>query len=288
MAVHFNYHFADMHINNFFTIDNLSVMASSTTKNLVVATRIHLGNAAVAPSSEYLRTTIDSFSSFGESINATQTLIAADAFPKFDGYDLIEVLRSLTECTNITVIPVTPWNNFVPALNAIISEASGSDFCLIVSAETFVSPASVGKLLAHLDETTLVAGGVLPGHDYFPHTIQPLNGRTAPWNTLCVWNVPLLSLTGFPLVADGVHAGRDGSPGVSGVEEVSTIAVLQRILGADNAKAKLVPLSDVTWETDFADTVRKEWHERKMTSKIERSARHLELLCLSGIVHHLG
>jgi hypothetical protein len=265
-----------------------TIMTSSTTKNFVVATRIHLGNASKPPSAQELQKMIASFTSFGGSLGAGKTLIAADATPKFDGYDLVKELGSITASMNVTILPVTPWNAFVPALNAIVSEARGADYCVMVSAETRASPASIEKLLNQMDESTLVAGGVLLGHEYHPHSMQPLNGRTTPWNTLAVWNVAKLSLTGFALVADGVHRERDGGPGASGVEEVSTIAILQRILGENHAKAKLVPLADVRWETDFADEERRAWHERKMNSKTKRASRHLELLSLSGIVHHLG
>jgi hypothetical protein len=231
---------------------------------------------------------ITSFTSFGLSLSAAKTIIAVDSTPKFDEYDLVKELRSITASMNVKILPVTPWNAFVPALNAIVSEAGGADYCLIVSAETQASPASIEKMLHQMDETTLVTGAVLLGHEYRPHSLQPLNGRTTPWNTLAVWNVAKLSLTGFALVADGLHLEKDGSPGASGVEEVSTIAILQRILGEDHAKAKLVPLADVKWDTDFADDERRAWHERKMNSKTERASRHLELLSLSGMVHHLG
>ena len=273
--------FADLHLP--------SDMTSSRTKRLVVATRIHLGNASTPPATDKLKIIIDSLSLLGKSLNATQTIIAADAAPILDGYDLIDVLRSMAVSTDITIVPVTPWNKFVPALNAILSEASGSDYCLMMSVETHVTSANVEILLQHMDEMTLVAGAVLPGHDFYPQSIQPLNGRTTPWNTLAIWNLAKLSLTGFVLVADGVHLGKDGSPGVSGIEEVSTIAVLQRILGADHAKVKLVPLSDnVKWETNFEDEERRAWHEHKMNSKLERATRHLELLSLKGTVLHLG
>lgn len=265
-------------------------MTSLRTKRLAVATRIHLGNASTPPTTDKLKGIIDSLSSLAKSLNATQTIIAADAAPIWDGYDLIDELRSMAVSTDdITIVPVTPWNKFVPALNAILSEASGSDYCLMMSVETHATSDNVEILLQHMDEMTLVVGAVLPGHDFHPHSIQPLNGRTTPWNTLAIWNLAKLSLTGFVLVADGVHPGKDGSTGVSGVEEVSTIAVMQRILGADDAKAKLVSLSDeVKWETDFEDEERQAWHERKMNSKLERATRHLELLSLNGTVLHLG
>ena len=186
----------------------------------------------------------------------------------------------------VEVIPVTPWNKFTPALNAIVSKAAYDecDYCLMVSAETSnAPPLAVQRLLNLHDSDTLVVGAVLSGHDYHADSLQALNGRTTPWNTLAVWNVSKLALTGFALVAEGVHAP---NPAV-GVEEVSTIAVLQKVLGGSKAKAKLVPLVDVQWDQQFEDEERRKWHEAKMNSKLERAQRHLDLLGLTGTVHHV-
>jgi hypothetical protein len=219
------------------------------------------------------------------------------------------------------VVPVSPWGKFVPALNALISWAaaatagtttasSPSSSCgpllLFASAETSVAPESVRRLVEHLaDGDTLVAGCALPGHDYrgpgggddaaqgSAGMEVPLTGRTAPWNTCAVWNLRKLSTTGFALVAEGLHPqlGPDGTtstyPGPSGVEEASTIAVLQRTLPAGTAVAKLVRVPGVTWEVDWSDEERKQWHERKMASKVERAAVHLETLGLEGTVWHV-
>ena len=65
-----------------------------------------------------------------------------------------------------------------------------------------------------------------------------------------------------------------------GVEEVSTIALLQKLL-PNTANAKLLPLPDVFWNQIFDDDERKRWHERKMASKVLRPAKHLQLLGLT-------
>ena len=77
------------------------------------------------------------------------------------------------------------------------------------------------------------------------------------------------------------------SEGAAGVEEVAAIAMIQNLLGEEEAKAKLMQLPDVSWDEQFDDDERREWHEKKMQSKIERPARHLELTGLSGWVQHL-
>ena len=126
-----------------------------------------------------------------------------------------------------------------------------------------------------------------------------LTGRTAPWNTCALWDVPKLALTGFHLVSEGLHPDDDGSSDgdgggdggwCAGVEEVATIAVLQRVLSPRRARAKLVALPGmVSWATeDFGDDAnQREWHERKMESKCARAKRQLDLLGLSdGVVIH--
>jgi hypothetical protein len=108
---------------------------------------------------------------------------------------------------------VTPWGKFVPALNALIRYASvecKAQLILFVSAETEASASSVSMLVNEVDSSTLVAGAVLPGHDYHRGEKVPLNGRNTPWNTLAVWNLPNLALNGFPMVSDGVHLNQDG------------------------------------------------------------------------------
>ena len=257
---------------------------------LVVGTRIHLGNASAPPDEAHYREMLEKLADFASSFDSKHAYVAVDATPKFENYSLVEVLRTITADSTLEIIPVTPWNSFVPALNAIATRAAqdGASHCLFCSAETQTSPASILQLLEHMDEDTLVAGAVLPGHDYHPKSTQTLNGRTTPWNTLAVWNVAKLTLTGFPLVAEGLHTLSDGTtPVAAGVEEVSTIALLQSVLGPQKAKAKLVPLPDIEWNQDFKDEERQQWHEAKMKSKVERPANHLELLQLKeGVVEH--
>mmetsp|Transcript_17504 Transcript_17504/g.29068 ORF Transcript_17504/g.29068 Transcript_17504/m.29068 type:complete len:277 (-) Transcript_17504:330-1160(-) len=274
---------------------NSDIMASP--ENLAVATRLHLGNASAPPSDEKYREMMATFYEFASSFGAKYAYVAVDATPKFDNYSLVEVIRSVTDNSDnsttspiLEIIPVTPWNKFVPALNAIASRAATSraTHCLFCSAETQTSPESMLELLEYMDADTLVAGAVLPGHDYRPKTLQPLNGSTTPWNTLAIWNVAKLALTGFPLVADGLHTNPDGAAVAAGVEEVSAIALIQSILTPQRAKAKLVPLPDCEWNQTFEDEGRRKWHEAKMKSKVERPAKHLELLQLGkkGVVEH--
>ena len=133
----------------------------------------------------------------------------------------------------------------------------------------------------------LVAGAALPGHLHqlgpssttSSSTVVPLTGRTCPWNTLAVWNLSKLKLTGFLMVSDTVGP-------CSGVEECVAVAVAQKLGGAETSRAKLVRLPDVSWEETFEDEERRKWHEEKMKSKVERPAHQLDLLGISGVVEH--
>lgn len=100
-------------------------------------------------------------------------------------------------------------------------------------------------------EDGLVAGAALPGHD-FREGMHELTGISSPWNTLALWRVQSLALIGFPLVADGIFPGAEG-----GVEEVSAIECFHRVL-PHKAKAFLVRLPDVAWQTTFDDPKRTE------------------------------
>ena len=121
------------------------------------------------------------------------------------------------------------------------------------------------------------------------------------------WRLDRLCLVGFPLVADGVHAGvaagvlfptrrlLDGVqyeshrrrvhlthclmiPQVAaGVEEVATIRAAHA-LDPSRATAVLLEAPGVEWATSFDDPARADWHARKMSSKEARPAVHLELM----------
>jgi hypothetical protein len=266
------------------------IFQSSKTR-LVVGTRLHLGNASSPPENTYCREFVTKYEEFALSLNLEQAYLAVDASPKFGNYNLVEEIQSvLSDSSLIRIIPVTPWGSFVPALNAIITQASKDEasHCLFCSAETWASPESIRVLLMNMHSDTLVTGAVLPGHAYQPHSLQKLSGITCPWNTLAIWNTAKLALTGFPLVAEGIHNLSDGSRVSGGVEEVSAISLIQNVLGPDLARAKLIPLSDFSWNQTFSDEDRREWHEQKMKSKLQRPAKHLELLNLEdGVVEHL-
>lgn len=281
-------------------------------KPLVVATRLHLGHASHPPSSSQLFETLSSFAQLVSTIDADHAVVAVDAYEKFEGFDLIDEVTKICKTlrvsktlkfgetdaplhTIIHVLPVTPWGKFVPALNAIVNWSAKHEarYLLLASAEVQMTKSVIEVMKQKLDlEKTLVVGTVLQGHEYKStgrgdEVEVALTGRTTPWNTNALWNVPKLALTGFLLVSEGLHPGEDGREGASGVEEVCTIATLQRILQPNNAQAKLISIPGATWEQDFEDDEkRREWHEKKMMSKFTRAKIQLDLLGLSGTVIH--
>jgi hypothetical protein len=173
----------------FFYEENPAVAMPLSDLHLVVGTRLHLGNASAPPDEAHYKGLLEKFSNFTSSINATHSYIAVDSTPKLPNYNLVDVIQTVTAKTSLEIIPVTPWNAFIPALNAIATRAAqdGARYCLFCSAETQASPESILHLLEHMDRDTLVVGAVLPGHCYQPKSTQALNGISAPWNTLAVW-----------------------------------------------------------------------------------------------------
>ena len=120
---------------------------------------------------------------------------------------------------------------------------------------------------------------MMPGHVFHPGA-NAVRGRTVPWNTFALWSVPYLALTGFPLVGDGESGDRGGALG--GVEEVTTVNLLQHM--HPQLRAVLVKMTGVEWQTqNFADDPkRQQWHEEKMRSKDERPA--TQMLRMGGVV----
>ena len=241
-------------------------------------TRIHIGEASRPPDVDALRAFVDRVAP-----HVDRVAIAVGA-PGIE--DTTERLRQLSDLvarcqaatqgaeTIVDIIPVDPWGAFTPALNALAAHASkqGCGLALFASVETTFSADTVAALREQLmTHDALVVGAALPGHD-FQEGRRPLGGRTAPWNTLALWRLDRLCLVGFPLVADGVHAGV-----AAGVEEVATIRAAHA-LDPSRATAVLLEAPGVEWATSFDDPARADWHARKMSSKEARPAVHLELM----------
>ncbi len=162
----------------------------------------------------------------------------------------------------IQIFGVNPWGKFIPALNTLVSKAktNGADFLLLASAEMRFTSQHFYQLQAFMDEKTLVVGAALPGHD-FQEGEREGNGKTVPWNTLSLWNLEYLLRTGFPLISDALADGKN-----AGVEEVSTIALLQKIYPF--LTAKLVQIPGIIRQTKYWDEERLRRYQTELDNRI--------------------
>jgi len=176
----------------------------------------------------------------------------------------------------LRIVLVHQWGSFVPALNALLLDAvtSGSEYVLFQSVEIEAHSDMVKQLMIHMDSNTLVAGACLAGHN-FRQGSQTLDGTSCPWNTFAMWDVRKLTKTGFLLVSEGICEGSKLED--AGVEEAAVIA-LHQMLAPQSSHAKLIELSGVNWHTDFEDTKRAQWHQKKMESKRSRAQAQLDVL----------
>lgn len=196
----------------------------------------------------------------------------------------------------VEIIPLLHWGKFVPALNALVATASTASpsaaLLLLQSLEIDADASAVQFLRSHFDTSRdLVVGAALPGHEFSPGPQQPLEltGTTSPWNTLALWNLRQLSKVGFPLVGDGLHLG-DGN---AGIEEVSTIALFQRLFAStadsNSTRATMLRVPGIAWQVDgFEDPARRAWQAAKMASKNQRAATQMQRLGIpAGRVFHV-
>jgi hypothetical protein len=165
--------------------------------------------------------------------------------------------------------PVTPWGKFVQPLNAIVlkAAAAGADFLLLASAEFPPTLVQLDFLFAHMGPATLVVGAAFAEHQFHADEEVSGTGVTVPWNTFSVWNLKNLRGVGFPLIGDAPL-----EPKMAGVEEVCTIALLQRLNPMLKAKLVKVPGLGEKWDMSGWDESRLAQHRAKIRSKIERPA----------------
>ncbi len=155
-------------------------------------------------------------------------------------------------------------------------------FLLIASAEMRFGSEHFLKLQKQMDENTLVTGAVFPGH-VFNEGEQAGTGLTVPWNTFSLWNLEYLSRTGFPLIGDALFDTKK-----AGVEEVITIALLQRIYPF--LTAKLLELPGAERETDLWDEWRKARYKIELANRIACPAAQMKVFNIPPpkIIHLRG
>lgn len=248
---------------------------------VAVVTRVHTSSAKTIAEPAKIREFVESVLKYAELV----VVCIGIEDEKRRGHYLQAVRHELGSevGARVLLLPVCPWGRFTSALNAALVWLLDGR-CGYVAFQSLEFRAPIGAMQALLqrlraDPDVLVAGPAMSGHQ-FQLGRQPLQGRSCPWNTLAVWALPLLTLTGFPLVGDG------GGMCAGGVEEVSAISLLQHL--HPQLQALLVQLEGIAWNTAFEDKARKDWHEAKMASKTDRPAKQLALMGLApGWVQHV-
>jgi hypothetical protein len=268
-------------------VRGLTVPANSPVLGpLIACTRIHRkhcvggGGQDVAALEQLLRQAMSYSDSVAVAVDAGDEALLAEVTEMVTGLSAGPGASAVL----VTVVPVSPWGSFVPALNALLLHAarSGAALVLFMSVELQLTPSHVHVLRQHLTEDTLVVGARIPGQDFSPGT-HLLTGANSPWNTLAVWAVPKLLEVGFLGVSEGLL---DGVP--AGVEEGPVVA-LQQLLHPTTRRCKLVALDPPPrWHTDWEDPGRLAWHRDKMESKVQRTAAQLRAAHLPApIVEHI-
>jgi hypothetical protein len=121
--------------------------------------------------------------------------------------DLTTAVRdACANYANVVVVSVEPWGQFVPALNALLVAASqhACSHVLFQSLEVHINADHVRVLKEHHKEDVLVVGKAFSDAHNFNAGERDLTGLTTPWNTLSLWSVQKLGLTGFLSVSDGI------------------------------------------------------------------------------------
>jgi UDP-glucuronate 4-epimerase len=260
---------------------------------LCVATRIHGSVDRVTPAfCDRVVAFVETAASYaGHVLIAVKVELTGEISGEISLYSavkrIVDASVSATAASRTTVVGVSEWSTFTPALNALLrrSMAVQAKYILFQSLEMIAGQKDAAKLLGLHDECTLVVGAQLPGHDFQQgNTKVPINGRTVPWNTLALWNTHKLGRIGFPMVADGLIAGTS-----AGVEEVAAVSLIQSVCSAETNRAKIVQLDSINWDTNFEDEVRKAKHELKMQSKVSRPQSQMSLFpkSIDGVAEHV-
>lgn len=188
---------------------------------LLVATRIHNIMSSSFSSTEKLLAFVQSCQHYAEEV-----LVCVGSETIHETLNYIEeatsVLSNAGLLSMVTIQCVHPWGNFTAALNASICHAQKMGYSHLVfqSLEFRIPEAFVMRLLCYFNDdaegssgrigrNTLVVGPAMDGHQFTEGANIQLTGRSTPWNTFAIWNLELLSITGFPLIAEGIQGKRE-------------------------------------------------------------------------------
>ena len=233
-------------------------------ENLIVATRLHTSNEAIPINTDKLHDWCQNV------LNYCETLILVVDHRYY--VTLEGMFQEFGE--RLKVFHIHPWISYTQPLNMIVEKALAlkATKLLFQSIEVTIGFDDVQKLRSYIDEETLVVGAKLHPKHGNKKGLHPLNGWNSPWNTLAIWDLEKLGLTGFLTISSG---NIDHIPG--GVEEVVAISLLQH-LKSKSMQAKLIDLPTVHWDATWECTLRTKYHESKMASKAERAYKQLQML----------
>lgn len=248
------------------------------------------------------------YRSIEQSLRDTTAVIIAINVDADKTAALSKIPQTFPQDNSLHLLPLSPWGCVTHSLNLLLNHARqhfpSVPLALFRSCELSVSPCVVRTLHAALQQYphALVAGAALSGHlDPFvgsrcsERSVDlPITGRTVPWNTLALWRLCYLHITGFPLTSSLV------SP--PGLEEVAVLALHHRLFASPRPRALLVAFSstdayggagadaastsserlDLEWDCRFQNSQRSERHHLKMASKCDRANQILQLLHVSA------
>lgn len=204
------------------------------------------------------------------------------------------------ESKQLIVIPVTPWGRYIEPLNALALRAAtdGYEQVLFVNTEHEPTNTNIAELSRHFFDDTLVVGAAINGFHDFEVGEHEMNGMRVPADAFMLMNIRLFSLYGFIAVSEAPwmscmkadEIGTPNDPGMkeAGMKEVPTFALIQHMLGKENAKVKLVRITGADRDTSTITGARKALDDHKRASALTRAKKQMELAHIpNGYVIHL-
>lgn len=211
--------------------------------------------------------------------------------PKRDVGDTANFLSALPVPTgkSLIVTPVIPWGRYVPPLNTLFGQAAtdGYEAVLSVNLEHRPTDVNISQLMHHLDQDTLAVGAWLPVfHEVLPPGEYEMTGTTTPSDAFMLVDVQKFALFGFlgvseapwvPCPAETLGTFNDiAMRTAAGIKEVVAFAFIQKQLGYDQTKVKIVlGVTGANRDTSTLTEDRQEFHNIKRRTAIERAAEQL-------------
>ncbi|MCJ8345197.1 hypothetical protein MJH12_06635, partial [bacterium] len=190
-------------------------------------------------------------------------------------YHKIKHLRD-TYGDALRILYVNPWISYTQPLNMLVDKAFGigASELILQSIDVWTSRSQMSALISQMDDKTLVVGAKMDEFHGRKEGLNPISGWCCPWNTLAIWDLKKLGITGFLPLSGGNLDDLQG-----GVEEVMAISILQQIIN-DQCRAKIVNVGTVKWDVDWPCSDRAKAHQIKMESKNKRAKNQMNYLNL--------